>query len=171
MKIFFVGLPGSGKTTLGRALARCLNYEFLDTDDEIIRSEGKSIEAIFQVQGENYFREQEHLTLLRIISKENAVVSTGGGLPCFFNNMDLINENGLSIFINVPTVSIANRLKQGKNKNRPMVTGKSDAALLDFLETKYKERIPFYSRAKHEIRDESLGPMELVAELRYKKLL
>jgi shikimate kinase len=170
MKIFLTGLPGSGKSTFGRKFAQFLGYRFVDTDDEIIRKEKMTIEEIFSTKGEQYFREKERDMLREVVANDDIVISTGGGTPCFFDNMEFINERGLSIFLNVPVKTIAKRLKKGRNKNRPMVAGKSDTELLHFLETKYTERHPFYSKAKHEIISESISHEQLMEELKGKNL-
>lgn len=171
MRIFLIGLPGSGKSTIGRKLAKLLEFEFFDTDDEIIRLEKRSIEDIFQQEGETYFRGKEAEVLKQTILLPNTVISTGGGTPCFFNNMELINQNGVSIFLNVPIQVILRRLKTGRNKNRPMVAGKSDDQLLEFLIAKHKERYPFYSKANIEIDDSEISGESLLKLLRSKAIV
>jgi shikimate kinase len=171
MKIFLIGLPGSGKSTFGLKLSRYLGIEFIDTDDEIIRAEEENIETIFQKKGEAYFREKEHSALLKVAECPEAVISTGGGTPCFFNNMEIINSNGISLFLNIPLEVIVKRLMKGKNKNRPMVVGKSYEQLMDFLKKKYEERLPYYSLAKYEIASDRTSFEALMTALKEKGFL
>src|SRR5688572_1061429 len=106
MKLFLVGLPGSGKSTIGKQLSNLLNLPLVDTDDLIIQKEKSTIEEIFKYHGENYFRELEKKTLHELIASDKLIISTGGGLPCFFDNMEVINKNGISIYLNVSPESI-----------------------------------------------------------------
>lgn len=166
MRIFLIGLPGSGKTTLGKQLAVGLKYEFIDMDDVIVEEEGKSINEIFSQNGEDYFRKKENEVLKKLILEDNIVVSTGGGVPCFFDNIDLINNGGVSIFLDVPPKSITKRLMSQKTENRPLVNGKSEQELLEFLEKKREERFPFYSKAKLVIGGEKITVALLMEEVR-----
>jgi len=166
MRIYLVGLPGSGKSTLGKELSKFLQLTFIDTDAEIVKSEDKSIEAIFKESGETYFRNLEQVTLQKLSTIENAVISTGGGTPCFFDNIEFMNKTGIVIFIDVPVETIHARLtfSQAKEK-RPMLEGKSSEEVLDFVKTKYKEREPFYSKAKIRIKGSNIKTAELVERI------
>lgn len=148
MLIFLIGLPGSGKTTLGKQLAKKLGYTFSDLDEYIVKTYGASIEEIFTQKGEATFRQYESLSLKSFNKESNTIVSTGGGAPCFFDNMEWMNENGLSVFLNPPITELAKRLSASDNSHRPMLKGKDHAQLLSFLENKFKERAPFYSQSK-----------------------
>jgi shikimate kinase len=148
MKIYLIGMPGSGKSTLGLMLAKSLGYLFIDTDEEIVKKEKRSIEEIFKKNGENYFRKIENETLVSLSQSDNAVISTGGGVPCFFNNMEIINTSGKSIFLNVPLEALHRRLTSDKSNVRPMVAGKSPQEVMEFISNKLTERIPFYSKAQ-----------------------
>jgi len=97
MLIFLIGFMGSGKSFIGRNLAPILDFEYIDMDKYIEEKEALSITEIFEQKGEVYFREQEHLFIKNIDTTKNYVISTGGGVPCFYNNMDLMNEKGLTI--------------------------------------------------------------------------
>jgi shikimate kinase len=113
MKIFLIGLPGSGKTTVGKDLARKLSVPFLDLDAEIETREKQQIQQLFKTQGESYFRKIESMVLKEwCTSTRDFVMATGGGTPCFFDNMDQINKSGESIFLDVPTKEFANRIKK-----------------------------------------------------------
>ncbi|MFM8739263.1 MAG: shikimate kinase, partial [Cytophagales bacterium] len=99
MKIFLIGLPGSGKTTLGKQLAERLNIRFVDLDTEIEKSEGESIALIFKRFGEDHFRKAESTQLQKWANlNEDFVMATGGGAPCFFDNMEVMNQSGTTIF-------------------------------------------------------------------------
>jgi len=110
MRIFLIGFMGSGKTTVGQKLARRLGYSFIDMDMQIEKESSMSINQIFKELGEDGFRRREHDLLLRIIRMDNVVVSTGGGVPCFDNNMELINQNGMSIYLKMTPESLVKRL-------------------------------------------------------------
>jgi shikimate kinase len=171
MKIFLIGLPGSGKSTIASELCQLLNYKLIDTDEEISKKEKSSIEEIFSTKGESYFREAERDTLRLVIKNENSVISTGGGTPCFFDNMETINKHGISIFLNVPLEEITTRLLAHPNKNRPLILGKSPEQLMEFLKEKMKERKPYYEKANVEFRKADLKAKDIVKELKAKGIL
>ncbi|MBC7451768.1 MAG: shikimate kinase [Cytophagales bacterium] len=148
MLIYLIGLPGSGKSTIGRILAHKLNYSYFDMDDAICDQEKKTIEDIFATKGENYFRELEHSILKESFRMKNTIVSTGGGAPCFFDNMEQMKKHGLTIYINPGVEELTNRLLSQGRENRPLLKGKSDKQLKDFLDIKTKERTPYYNQAK-----------------------
>jgi shikimate kinase len=153
MNIFLIGLPGSGKSTLGRKLAQILGFTLVDTDAEIVAQEGESIEAIFKHKGETYFRETERAVLHKIAaSPQHQLISTGGGMPCFFDNIEFMNQSGIPIFIDVPIEALQKRLLGQNRQNRPMLANKSEEEVLIFLQQKYQERFPFYSKATLSIR-------------------
>jgi shikimate kinase len=171
MKLFLIGLPGSGKSTIGKDLSKKLNYQLIDTDDVISKKEGCSIEEIFGSKGENYFRKLESDTLKEVIKSDNTIISTGGGTPCFFNNMELINNNGLSVFLNIPLSDITKRLLDSPQKNRPLIQGKNPEQIERFLEEKIKERIPFYSKASIEFTDPLVTANKIIDEILRRGLL
>ncbi|MBO9699600.1 MAG: shikimate kinase [Sporocytophaga sp.] len=151
MKLFLIGLPGSGKSTLGVKLAELLNFEFLDTDELIVKTEGMTINEIFHQFGEDHFRRLEEATLKQLNNLDNTVISTGGGLPCFYDNMNLILSMGFSIYLNVSPEIITERLYAVNDQSRPMVKGKTKEDMLAFLIQKCKERTGFYNKANLEI--------------------
>jgi shikimate kinase len=166
MRIFLIGLPGSGKTTLGKKISRSLNLEFVDTDEEICRKERTTVENIFAEKGEKYFREIERDTLKNLIEKDNRIISTGGGLPCFHDNIETINKSGISIFLNSSPEIITQRLFNETNHNRPLLKGKNQEDLLKFLHEKLKERFPFYSKANFEFKSDDLTEEKIISELK-----
>lgn len=171
MKIFLVGLPGSGKSTIAKTLSEMLECKLIDTDEEICKKENASIEDIFKNKGEDYFRECERKILNEIAPIDHLVISTGGGLPCFFDNMKVINEHGASVFLNVPPPVIAERLWIHEDHNRPMIQGKTKHQLLEFLLAKLKERIPFYEQSKITIEGTEISAKEVVNKLREENLI
>ncbi len=171
MNIFLVGLPGSGKSTLGRQLAKDLDFAFTDTDDEIVEREGRSIPDIFASEGEGYFRILEAAVLKDICKRDKYIVATGGGTPCFFDNADIINSEGVSVFINVSPEEIARRMISSGNKNRPMTQGKSHAELMQFLKEKYTERLPYYNKARIVITGDDIKLADIKAELSGKNII
>ncbi|HLT88839.1 MAG TPA: shikimate kinase [Sphingobacterium sp.] len=144
--IFLIGFMGSGKTTLGKKLANHLNLKFIDLDHLIVERIGMSIPAYFTQYGEQQFRELES-QILKEQGGEQAVISAGGGTPCFFDNMQWILENGISIYLHLTPKALHNRLQQSNIASRPALRGLRDEALLQFIEEKLDERAPFYRQA------------------------
>ena len=145
-RIFLIGFMGAGKSTLGRALAHSMNYSFVDTDDLIVQKEGRSISNIFKIEGESYFRIQEKKAIERLCKRKKIVIATGGGMPCFLDNMTLIQSNGLSIFIELTADSLLTRLKHEK-EHRPLLNEKDDEMLLSWINEKLTERNVYYHQA------------------------
>lgn len=170
MKLFLIGLPGSGKSTLGVKLAELLNFEFLDTDELIVKTEGLTINEIFHQFGEDHFRRLEESTLKQLNHLDNTVISTGGGLPCFYDNMNLILSMGFSVYLNVSPEVITKRLYAVNDQSRPMVKGKSKEDMLIFLIQKCEERAGFYKKANLEINGETTAE-ELIKVLKEKGVI
>ena len=147
MKIFLVGMPGSGKTTLGSELASRLLVEFVDLDAEIEKAEQKSIPEIFKQQGEQHFRLLESRLLREWASGPTPfVMATGGGAPCFHNGMEAINEYGISIFLDFPLPVLMERVR--KNQERPLLLTSDEKELQQKLERMQTERRDCYRKAK-----------------------
>lgn len=138
---------GSGKSTLGRWLAKRLEYEFVDMDDLIEKNEGMTISEIFASKGEAEFRLIEQQTIESLTNYQNAVIATGGGAPCFFNNAERLNDLGLTIYLKITPHVLAERL-EGATHTRPILANKSEKEILDFITEKLVEREPFYNKAK-----------------------
>jgi shikimate kinase len=147
MRIFLIGYMGAGKTTLGKALARRMNLSFVDTDLFIERRYRKKTPEIFATEGEAYFREIEHRILQELTEFEDTVVSTGGGLPCFYDHMMLMNRAGITVYLNVSVKALAARLEVSKNI-RPILRNRSGTELIDFIKESLNRRESFYRRAK-----------------------
>jgi shikimate kinase len=142
MKIFLIGMPGSGKSTLGKQLAQALNIPFVDLDGEIEKQEKLPIPELFNRQGETYFRAVESSLLYRWAESDKSfVMATGGGAPCFHDGMKKINQSGKSIFIDVPLSDLVTRAE--KVDNRPLLKGDTAAR----LKALYENRRSVYQQA------------------------
>ena len=139
-------MPSSGKSTLGKRLARALHYRFVDTDKLIVRQEGRSINDIFAQEGEPYFRKAERKALLSIRVGESLIVATGGGVPCFHGNMDYIKATGISVFLDVKPEVLVQRMLAHATDDRPLYKF-NDPTLLPTLRLKYEARLPYYQQA------------------------
>lgn len=147
--IFLIGMMGSGKTTLGKQLAKCMNYTFVDLDTYIERREGKTIAALFE-EGQDQFRMRERQALEAVaVEYDRAVISTGGGAPCFFDNIDFINKCGTSVFLDLPVEEIVKRLSNSNLTLRPLVAGKTKEELNDFINKTLQARRQFYEKAQY----------------------
>ncbi len=138
---------GVGKTTLGAPLAKALGLSFIDLDHFIEGRYRKSVKEIFAKYGEEYFRALESKVLGEVSTYENIVISTGGGAPCFYDNIDLMNSSGLTIQLEVSPSELFKRLKAGQYK-RPILKGKSDEELREFIESSLSQRAKYYEQAK-----------------------
>lgn len=145
-RIFLIGYMGAGKTTLGRALARELGIEFIDLDSYIENRMRKSIAQIFAEKGEEGFRDIERRMLHETGEFENVVISTGGGTPCFFDNIEYMNAQGTTVFLDVPLERLFIRLSIARKK-RPLIMNKSDDELRQFIAEQLGKRLPYYSKA------------------------
>lgn len=146
MLIYLIGFMGSGKSTIGKELANKLSYDFVDLDKIIEDNEELSVRDIFHKRGENEFRRLEYKYLRHESLIENAVISTGGGTACFFNNMHYMNQSGITIFLDVDIPTLAKRLLKDKEK-RPLIARFKKEQLLEYLEIKLKERIFHYKKS------------------------
>lgn len=165
-KIFLIGFMGVGKTKLGRKLAKHLDVEFYDIDEIIEHDMDKSINQIFDELGENEFRRFETETLKTIIDyDENCVVSVGGGLPCFNDNMTLMNESGTTLYLHRPNKELFKRLKQNK-ANRPLIKDLNDEELLKFIEETVSQREEFYNQALVKVERENQNIKEIASLLK-----
>jgi shikimate kinase len=149
-KIFIWGMPGSGKSTLGRRLAHQLICNFTDLDIYIENKSGQTIPQIFKQQGEKYFRQMEHEALQELIQTRAGIISTGGGTPCFYDHVDRMNQAGLTIFLDTPMSTIIKRVS--KRSGRPLLDNKSnkESELFNLRST----RLRFYEQADIRIKEE-----------------
>lgn len=160
-KIYLVGLPGSGKSYLGKKLSEALQLPFIDLDHVIEQHTNKSIASIFSEQGEAHFRELEATELRTQSAQSQFVLSCGGGTPCFHDNMKFINENGVSIFVNTPLPEILQRMTQQQTNQRPLFAAHGEESLENKLQTLLQKRKPVYEQA-HVVIDGSTVSVETV---------
>ncbi|MHA4894440.1 shikimate kinase [Pedobacter sp. PWIIR3] len=146
MRIFLIGFMGCGKTTLGKRLAFKMDYQFIDLDHELENAVGMSVGQYFSENGEDAFRALERDLLKSINYPTNCIVSTGGGTPCYFDNMEFMNSTGITIYIEMEPAALAKRLENGKHK-RPLIKDLDGEQLVNFIEMKLAERNPFYKRS------------------------
>lgn len=147
-RIFLIGYMGAGKTTLGKAFARELGLAFIDLDWYIEERFHKTVQQLFAERGEEGFRELERRMLHEVADFEDVVVSAGGGTPCFFDNMDYMNQTGDTVFLQADPKVLFRRLKAAKHQ-RPLLANKDDGELMDFICEALQRRNPFYSKAKY----------------------
>lgn len=147
-RIFLTGYMGAGKTTLGKAYARNVGLEFIDLDWYIESRYHRTISQLFAEQGEERFRQIERNMLHEVGEFEEVIVSTGGGTPCFFDNMEYMNGQGQTVLLDVPVEVLFRRLRVATQK-RPILQGKSDDELKAFIASALQQRMPFYSQARY----------------------
>ncbi len=149
---------GSGKTHWGRLLSEKLGIRFFDLDEEIVGQAGKPITEIFATTGEEHFRMLEKDVLQQLTeSQESFIMACGGGTPCYFNNIEFMNQHGTSVWINTPLDTLFNRLVGQKSK-RPLIRDLSDDQLRGFISKKFSDRRMYYEQAELVVDEE---PVEL----------
>jgi len=168
MKIFLIGFMGSGKTTIGRRLAQHIGFGFVDTDRFIEMQEGKTVTEIFSQQGEIAFREMEHSLLLEIQKLDFAVISTGGGLPCYSDNMDVMLSIGKVVYLKTLPQTLARRLLRSPTE-RPLIKDRTKNELRQYIVEKLAEREPYYHRAQIVVQTEKFSMDELLKLLNLMK--
>ena len=145
-------MPSSGKSTLGKQLAKRLDFQFIDTDDLIENQETATVSDIFQYKGEDYFRLVENKILRGIQPNQKLIVATGGGMPCFHGGMDFIKANGISIFLNVEPEDLLKRIQKSDANNRPLINKTtSQEELLANIKKRYEDRFQYYKQADIQI--------------------
>lgn len=147
-RIIIIGYMGSGKTTVGHALSQDLNLPFYDLDWYIESRMHSTVKDIFDTKGEEGFRRIEHNMLHEVAEFEDVIISCGGGTPCFFDNMDYLNQQGETVFLKCTPDVLYQHLKIGKTV-RPLLLNKTPEEVREFINVQLKEREPFYNKAKH----------------------
>jgi shikimate kinase len=157
---------GSGKSTHGRKLAKALGANHIDLDVYIAQKLNKTIPEIFEKHGEQYFRDQETEAIKEVITEhsEPIVISLGGGAVCFNDNMKLVKQNGLVIYLETHENILRQRLLRSKTK-RPLLKDMNDEEVLSFIKTKIKERSLFYDQADIKINGLNLTTVALIKAL------
>jgi shikimate kinase len=165
MRIFLIGFMGVGKSTLGRLVAETLSLRFLDFDLLLEEQQQMSISDIFARYGEVYFRKLEHDLLREVVqTNDQFVISTGGGLPCFHQNLHFMNSHGITIYLKSDAKAIADRLGHSTG-SRPLVAGKSSSELHLFVEETLSKRSHYYSQAHIVINLDLEAPKEINVNL------
>ena len=159
MTIYLIGYMCSGKTTLGTLLKEIANVTFTDLDQYIEESEGKTINEIFAQKGEEEFRNMERAALKEVTETIGGVIATGGGTPCFFDNMEYMKENGNVVYLNCSRKELFDRLKIYK-ATRPLLKDKNDDEIKEFIENSLPKREPFYNNASIIINADPLSTEE-----------
>lgn len=164
MKIFIIGYMCSGKSTVGKRLARKLNYDFIDLDLYFEEKYHISVDDFFKKYGDDAFRKIETKLLNEILTKDNIVISTGGGTPCFNENMNLMKNNGVSVYLKMHINSLKDRILNSK-KQRPLLKNISEDNIDDFLSDHLSKREVFYQQADFTVKGENVdveGMVELI---------
>ncbi|HUX85046.1 MAG TPA: shikimate kinase [Chitinophagaceae bacterium] len=156
-KVYLLGFMGSGKTFWGARLSERLGFPYIDLDAALVDQEGLTVARIFESRGETYFRQVERDLLRGISTQETFVMSCGGGTPCFFDNIEFMNGQGITIWLDPGLDLLLERIQRKKSK-RPLVASLSGDALRDYVVSKLEERRPFYSRATHRVDPDQMNP-------------
>jgi len=165
MQIYIIGFMGSGKSTFGKALAEEIGYGFVDLDKEIEKREKSTIQKIFTEKGEDAFRKAEHEALLASVNEENIVVATGGGAPCFQDNMKWMNDRGLTIYLKLFEGELKRRIEP-EMEHRPLLKDLDSEGLERFVYNTLRERAVYYHQAKVVINPLIITPENMAAILR-----
>jgi shikimate kinase len=153
--VYIIGFMGSGKSTAGKKLASLLGWSYIDLDKRIEGYTSRTIPEIFSQNGEDYFRNIEAQLLRELKSSTDIVISTGGGTPCHGDNMNFMNENGLTVYLKLTPAELNRRLSQSKGQ-RPLIKDLDKGNLLSFIEEKLAVRENYYKKA-----DITLGGIDL----------
>jgi shikimate kinase len=162
MRIFLVGFMGSGKSHWGKIWAEQNAYRFIDLDEMIEEDQQMGIAKIFEERGEPYFREIETVVLKKNGSAENCILACGGGTPCFFGNMQWMNEQGVTLYLRLNPQELMENVR-GEKIIRPLIRDLEEAELLLYIEKKLLEREPYYLQARYILSAHELHPGSLAA--------
>lgn len=163
MRIYLIGYMGSGKSTLGRRLSKHLDLQFVDMDHYIEERNCKTVPQIFAEEGEAEFRKKERKALEELAEFTHIVIATGGGAPCFFDNIDLMNKSGKTVYLNINPKILADRLLTSKTE-RPLIKGKSRDELVTFIDETLRKRNEFYLQAQYQITEPDID-LEVVEKM------
>ena len=160
MNILLIGFMGSGKSTIGRKLAKLLEYSFVDTDSVIEDDQGCSVDEIFKYGGEECFRKMETRLLQKLKNVENSVIATGGGIVLREQNQRLLQEIGKRVYLNVPQEELQQRLKN--DRNRPLLKKKDPETVVQKM---MKERVLLYEQAEYIVDAGQRSPQKIASEI------
>ena len=153
-RIYLVGYMGAGKTTAAKRLASRLGWEVVDTDALFEEKYRISVDDFFQKYDEPLYRKLESEILKSTEGRDNVVISTGGGTACYFDNMEWMNQHGLTVFMQISPKAAVDRVLHSHHK-RPLIRGKSEEELMEFVSQHYAARMPFYEQAKITVKSEN----------------
>lgn len=162
MRIYLVGYMASGKSGIGKELAKLMGYPFIDTDSVVQQRTGKSVSELFIEKGEAYFRKLEHDVLLDTAGMANIVVATGGGLPCHFEQMEWMNQHGITVYLQASAAALFSRLRNSR-EDRPLLKDVSEAQLLEIIRQHLEQREPYYLKANITVEALDLKARDLLA--------
>lgn len=165
LKIFLIGMMGSGKTYWAEKLKKKLKIPAYDLDSLVEMMEEKTVAEIFEENGEEYFRQAEAKMLRLFAEKKQFILSCGGGTACYNDNMQWMNNEGITIWINEPIKTLTQRLLRGKS-HRPLIKDLDEVGLKDFLERKLEQREVFYNQAMHTLSKENINENAFTAILK-----
>jgi len=158
--IYLTGMPSSGKSTFGKVIAEKLNYTFLDLDNLIEQNNNSTIPQIFETKGEDFFRQEEKKALQTTFNLEKTIIATGGGTPCFFDNLEKMKENGIVCFLNVELEVLTERTFEAQKiqqNNRPLFKDSTSfEELYQLVSQKWQDRKEFYQKAHFEVNSNDL---------------
>lgn len=162
MRIYLIGYMGSGKSTLGKRLAKHAGLQFIDMDNYIEERNCKTVPQLFAEYGEEGFRQRERKALEELSEFTEVVIATGGGAPCFFDNIRLMNRTGKTIFLNIDPEILAGRLIESKTE-RPLIKGKSKKELESFIDKTLSKRNAYYKQADIEVTEPDIDLDHLIS--------
>ncbi|MDR3651771.1 MAG: shikimate kinase [Paludibacter sp.] len=164
-RVFLIGYMGSGKTTIGKLLAKELGYNFVDMDTHIEEKHFKTVSQIFSEIGESEFRILEQQCLHEVAEFENVIISTGGGAPCFFDNMEYMKTHGLTVYLKHSAADLCERLEASHANKRPLLADRKGEELNRFIAEGLDKREPFYAQAEYSISGEIEDVVMEISEL------
>lgn len=168
MRISLLGYMGAGKSALGKLLAQDLSLPFYDLDEEISRQEGRSVAEVILNQGELFFRQRERKVLTELLPHDSYVLALGGGTPCYYDNMALINHHSVSFYLQRSVSSLLGQLR-GQQKERPLIAHLNEEDLQEFIAKHLFERRDYYEEAIFNIKMDGLSLAQAAQSI--KKLL
>lgn len=158
--LFLTGYMGSGKSTVGEKLASKIKYSFVDLDKFIEAEYHQTIPEIFASKGEGEFRAMEHNALKKLVERDDVVIACGGGTPCYYDNMELMNNHGITVYIKMSVDTLVSRLSVAKEK-RPLIQNKTPEELRAFVIRQLEKREDFYHKAQYTVKGKDLNVDEL----------
>lgn len=169
MRVILVGFPGCGKSSVGKKLAAKLGYGFVDLDEAFEEEYHITIPDFFQKYNETAFRSCERKVLINKLQEDDIVLSSGGGTPCFSDNMQLMKDSGIVVYIKMAPASLFDRLSHAK-RPRPLVQNKTPEELQQYIDNTLPLREPVYQRAHLTVKGESIDIEALCEEVRKMKV-